>query len=169
MRPEKGRFMFYFITIKTNHNHNVLNNKEVFDIIKYSIFHYGKGYRVLTIGFVVMPDHLHWLFYQKYNLPITTLVKNIKGFSANKILSFYKHSHDDILEMFLLRKYKKRNHFFRLWQTRYHVRMFDNNEELENKVRYMINNPVKTGLVDSTDKYKFMYIREGSLTPTDTQ
>lgn len=90
---------------------------------------------------VVMPDHVHLLIRPKEKeaqmwYSLQEIMKQIKGASAKRV--------NEILE---------RNGA--LWQSEYFDRLIRNEEELIEKWQYMWNNPIKAGLANSSEKYKF--------------
>ncbi len=85
-----------------------------------------------------MPDHVHVLFtpYGTHNLG--TMVHRLKSVSArgiNRVLR--RHGH--------------------VWQREYFDRIMRGHEDLRKKVEYICNNPLRAGLVTSTDEYPWIW------------
>ena len=95
-----------FITIKTNHNIEIFNKDEYFTIIKNSINFCDKTYDSITLGFVLMPDHLHWLLFVE-SKKLRMLIKNFKGYTANKLIKSVRKYDYDLLCLFLVKKRAK--------------------------------------------------------------
>ena len=87
-----------------------------------------------TIGFVVMPDHLHWLFTLTGSNDLSQTVQYVKGASAYKI-NKYKHSSDKV------------------WQSGFHDHCLRRDEDLISTMRYIIANPLRAGIVHSVSNY----------------
>jgi REP element-mobilizing transposase RayT len=87
-----------------------------------------------TIGFVVMPDHLHWLFKLNQSMKLSALMMRIKGRSARHIN--------------LLRQSNKP-----IWQSGYYDHCLRNDEDLLKHMRYIVANPLRAGLVSTLRCY----------------
>jgi REP element-mobilizing transposase RayT len=88
---------------------------------------------------VAMPDHVHLLFrlFEPENL--SRVLKLIKGRSGRRI--------NQVL--------KRRG---KLWVEESFDRIVRNEAELEEKIEYIRNNPIKRGLVDSSAAYKWLVV-----------
>jgi len=87
-----------------------------------------------TYAFVVMPDHLHWLFQLRAGNTLSSVVRKIKGVSAYRINKI-RRSTDAV------------------WQKGYYDRALRDNESLIEAGNYVIANPVQAGLVARVEDY----------------
>ena len=87
-----------------------------------------------TIGFVVMPDHLHWVFRLNQNIQLGRLMMIIKGRSARNI---------NLL----------RANTAPVWQSGYYDHCLRSDEDLQQNMRYIIANPLRAGIVSSLKLY----------------
>jgi putative transposase len=127
----------YFVTFRTKTGMLSFEEQEiVFRHIKRG----NKKFYVL-IAVVVMPDHVHLIFrpFKKYTL--IRVMKGIKGVSARLI-------NED------------RNMRGTVWQDESYDRIIRNEEELQQKIRYMSLNPVKAELVEKPEDYPFWFYNE---------
>jgi putative transposase len=81
-----------------------------------------------TLAFVVMPDHVHWLFQLIGERSLSAVVRGVKTFSA-------------------------RNIGRPIWQKSFYDRGIRKEDDLKGVARYIIANPVRAGLVDSVAQY----------------
>jgi putative transposase len=81
-----------------------------------------------TLAFVVMPDHLHWLFQLKNVHTLPAVVRGVKSFSARRI------GHP-------------------VWQKSFYDRGIRREDDLQAVARYLVANPVRAGLVSSVLHY----------------
>ncbi len=86
-----------------------------------------------TLAFVVMPDHLHWLFALGDAADLSTVVRLVKGRSsrwigANRGISGF-------------------------WQKGFHDRAARREEDLVSLARYVVANPLRAGLVERLGDY----------------
>ena len=89
-----------------------------------------------TLGFVVMPDHLHWIFKLGNEKCLSYVIKFVKGRSANTI-----------------NKYSQKRNF--QWQPGFHDHVIRNDENMMSVMRYVIANPIRAGLVESIGDYPY--------------
>ncbi|MBD8472571.1 transposase [Pseudomonas sp. CFBP 8770] len=88
---------------------------------------------VESLAWVVMPDHLHWLF-QLRRGDLATIVGRMKARSSLAI--------------------NRRNGTCgRLWQKGYYGRALRREDDLRSAARYIIMNPVRAGLVKKVGDY----------------
>lgn len=130
----------YFITFRTVQG--VLDNTErqiVLDAAKF-----WDGRKIELHAAVIMPDHVHMLFRTKVQddgswPTLESILHSIKSFSATQIN-------------------KKRHATGQIWQTEYFDRIMRHYLEADEVLRYMQNNPVKSGLVAQARDYPFSYV-----------
>ena len=87
----------------------------------------------LSMAWVVMPDHFHWLF-ELGNGPLPALIQRVKSKSAVAIN-------------------KARNDTGPVWQRGFHDRAMRKDEDVQAVARYVIANPLRAGLVESIRQY----------------
>lgn len=120
-------------------NEDFLKNPEIAQIVAKKIHEYDGKYYDL-IAYCIMPNHVHILIdtanYE--NTSISQTMKLIKGGSA----------------YLCNRKLQRKGHF---WQDESYDHYVRNAKELENIIRYIVQNPVKAGLVEDWEKWEFTY------------
>lgn len=88
---------------------------------------------VLSLAWVVMPDHLHWLFELKNNT-LTCIMARTKS----------------RITLALNRSLERDGS---LWQHGFHDRAIRRDEDLPAVARYIVANPLRAGLVDKIGDY----------------
>ena len=88
---------------------------------------------VQSLAWVLMPDHLHWLF----ALNVMTLPR---------VLNRFKSKSARVVNLALGRSCA-------LWQAGYHDRALRSEEDIKVLARYMVANPVRAGLVKRVQDY----------------
>jgi len=127
----------YFVTFRTLRGElSVGEQKTVLEHIKEGD---GKFYELIAV--VIMPDHIHILLIPMEGYALSRIMKGVKGVSAHKIN--------------LIRKTKGN-----VWQDESYDRIIRDQEELNEKLNYMLNNPVKKGLTDDPWNYHGWYFNE---------
>ena len=103
-----------------------------------SMFHYKLS------AWVIMPEHVHLLLQPKLpEFPVTDLLKELKGQFSGRALRRWRKEGSPILNALTDSRGKRR---FWLPGGGYD-RNINSSEELEEKINYIHNNPVKRGLV----------------------
>ena len=87
-----------------------------------------------------MPDHLHLLIKPNPGVELSRITKGIKGVTARKIN-------------------ERRKIRGNLWQDESFDRIIRSQEELDEKIKYMLNNPVKRGLAKNGFIYEGCYFK----------
>jgi len=129
----------YFVTFR------LLNGKLNADEQQFMLQHLRSGhdhyYRLVAV--MVMPDHVHVLLQPMGDWSLSRIMKGIKGVSARRIQ-------------------ERRATRGRLWQDESFDRIIRDDDELQEKLAYMMNNPVKAGLCDDGWKYPGWYFQSES-------
>jgi putative transposase len=84
--------------------------------------------RAVTLAFVVMPDHLHWLLSLGAGANLTAEVQAVKSVTAHRLGG-------------------------KVWQRGFHDRAIRREEDLPAVARYVVANPVRAGLVGRVGAY----------------
>jgi REP element-mobilizing transposase RayT len=90
---------------------------------------------VWSYAYVVMPDHLHWLFQLRGHFTLSKLLNGVKSYSANE-----------------LNRHRGREGT-RVWQRGFHDHALRTEESIRNVARYVIANPIRAGLVTDIKSY----------------
>ena len=87
-----------------------------------------------SLAFVIMPDHLHWLMQLREGYDLSDVVHFVKSDSARMVNRLRRGSGS-------------------VWQKGFHDRALRREELLQVHARYIVNNPVRAGIVDSPLRY----------------
>ncbi|MGE3315448.1 MAG: transposase [Planctomycetaceae bacterium] len=94
----------------------------------------GHEKHYLLAAAVVMPDHVHLLLRTLPGIELPRIMKGIKGVSARLINQSRKTRGE-------------------IWQDESWDRVVRDAADFDEKLRYMVDNPIKAGLVDDTTRY----------------
>lgn len=111
----------------------------------------------LIFAYVIMPDHLH---------VVTDGVKDAKeilrfinGIIARRVINFLKQQgHLASLKKLRHEEYGRR-HRYSLWDHHPNIRLLTNEAMFMQRVRYTHQNPVRAGLVEKAEDYKYSSVR----------
>ena len=102
--------------------------------------HQHQHQNVNSLAFVVMPDHIHWLFALQNDCSLAKVIQSVKGRSANQVNKI-RYSRGGIVTKQAL------------WQDGYHDHAVRKEEDLQQIARYIVANPLRAGLVDKITNY----------------
>jgi REP element-mobilizing transposase RayT len=110
-------------------------------------------------GWVIMSNHLHLLIRSSTDSLSDTL-RDFKSYTSKKILEAIEDSTESRKEwMFKLFKeatFKhKRNSEYQFWTHENHAEHIYSNKFMEQKLEYIHNNPVRAGIVEKPEDYKY--------------
>jgi REP element-mobilizing transposase RayT len=88
-----------------------------------------------TLAYVVMPDHFHWLVQLLRGAELAGVVQSVKGRAASRMNRVTGRAGS------------------RLWQSGFHDHAVRREEDLRALARYIVENPVRAGLVRSVANY----------------
>jgi putative transposase len=104
---------------------------------------FENGTRANLHGAVVMPDHVHIVLTPAYEgnsfFSVAEIMQSIKSASAHKINRFMSRSGQ-------------------VWQRESFDRVLRREESVPAKVEYMIQNPVRAGLVRTAAEYRWLWV-----------
>ena len=122
---ELGRH--YLITACTLNRKPYFNDFHSARNVIQALRHHDTLEQTQMLAFVVMPDHIHWLF-------------TLRNDSLSKIVGSFKSWVSHSLGV-------------KLWQSGFHDRAVRQNESLIAISRYIVANPLRAGLVDRIGDY----------------
>ena len=132
----------YFITFSVIQGYELdgIGKEITFNAIKY---HAGKKYVLLAC--IVMSTHVHIIISPLEGsegtfFSISEIMHSIKSYSANKIQKTCQKNGN-------------------IWLEERYDRIIRNDNELFEEMSYIINNPVKAGLVKNPEDYKWLYYK----------
>jgi len=123
---------------------NYLRKKEIAEICKETL-HYPDGNDYKLICYTIMPNHIHLVF---------ELLQNNKGIS--KIMQSLKRISAKKSNAFLQRKGS-------FWQDESFDRWIRNDKELFFTIKYVLLNPVASGLVKEWSEWEYTYCNKDYL------
>ena len=125
----------YFITCSTYKKEQYFLDRRPVHVILNVMRETGLTYGFTEHIYCFMPDHLHMLLEGKQDSKLKDYMKNFK---QNSAFSF-KKEYNRIL-----------------WQRGFYERVLRREEALDNVALYILNNPVRAGIVDDFRKYPYL-------------
>lgn len=94
-----------------------------------------KEYEIRPLAYCFMPDHIHTIIVADGNKSIIAFVQ---AFKSKATIESYGHGFEG-----------------KIFQARFYDRFIRTDQSLENEIRYVLENPVRKGLVDDSSKYPY--------------
>ena len=150
----------YHITIGTNGKQKIFINpainRQIINILKDS----AKLYGYKLVAYCLMPDHLHILL-QAGNSP-KDLKEFVRGFK----------SYCSVVSPETTNKHRDRSHDAiamkrKLWQRSFYEHILRREEDIADVSEYILNNPVRRGLVEERGQYKWCELVSDNNTPSN--
>ena len=134
----KGRFsetnQIYFVTTVTDKRKQLFTDLYSARIVINTMKNLDESEYVNSLSWVLMPDHLHWLFQLSDKITLPSVMKRMKAISARSI------NH-------------KLNKQGQVWQRSYYDRGIRRDEDIKQLSRYIIANPLRANLVKEVGEY----------------
>ena len=134
----------HFITFGTSGKRKVLGIAHARQIVISTLSSLTSKYRLNVCGFVIMPDHVHALFWLPDDLVLPDVMRVWKSTSAHWLRKYYERTNPDFIN--LLKTRRNGRELICFWQRRYYDFNVKSSEKAREKLDYMHNNPVKKGL-----------------------
>ena len=148
----------YFITITVIGWIDLFTRKEICEIIVKNL-RFVQNFRGMEIfAYVIMSSHIH-LIARKRGGNLNDIIRDFKSYSAKEIINFIQNDPLESRKHWLLgimsiyASVHKQNKHLMLWQKTNHPIPVDDNYLIDQKIEYIINNPVKAGMVLNPEDY----------------
>ncbi len=124
----------YCVTTVTHNRHPLFKDIKAARLLVRELRCLHEEGEVISLAWVVMPDHLHWLIQLNDRWSLSRVVKTIKARSALTINS-HLGQHGS------------------LWQRAYYDHAARKDEDIRQFARYIVANPLRAGLVRDIGDY----------------
>jgi len=162
----RGRSYFqdencFFITTSVVEHLNVFSSTETCEILIRNIIFYQEKYHFQILGYVIMPSHFHWIITTDNEFgTISDIMRDLKKYSAWDIMDFIENkSNNKFIETFRIIGEKYKDQKRKSWQERFDDVIINSRSFFLQKLQYIHNNPVKAGLVEQPEDYKYSSAR----------
>ena len=148
-----GANHLHFITCSCYHRLPLLDSAENRDLFLSILEQTRQRYRFVVVGYVVMPEHIHLLLTEPEVGTPSTVMQVLKQRTARALLPPRTRSNPRQRDLF--GDEPKRS----FWQERfYDFNVFTTKKRVE-KLKYIHQNPVKRGLVESPEDWRWSSYR----------
>ena len=108
-------------------------------------------------AYVIMPDHLHVL--TDGTRKTSDVLRFTKGITSHRVIEYLKEQgYESSLEK-LRHEKQARQYKYSLWQHHSNVMLLTSESTFMQRVHYTHQNPVRAGLVESAEEYRWSSVR----------
>ena len=123
--------------------------------------------KFLVLAYVIMPDHFHLI--TAGDARPSAMLRYVNGISGHRIIRYLKEAgHTSSLKK-LQRESGARGHQYSLWDHHPNVRQLTGESGLMQRVNYTHQNPVRLGLVEHPEDYRWSSARLWRRRPTEDE
>ncbi len=116
---------------------------------------YFHGDRYELHAWCIMPNHVHVLFQTNAGWTMSKIVASWKSFTGRRISAYWKGAELNVAGLEPGGPKGRRQHGGSVWHREYFDRFMRNGTHYTNTVNYIHMNPVKAGLVQEPQEWKF--------------
>jgi len=145
------RLYAHFVTFSVDRRRRLLDHEHPKRIVLGALNEELRQHEALCVGFVLMPDHVHGAIWLPSTGALSSFMHGWKRKSSFHIRSWYRRAAARYFEGF--------GEGDRFWQRKYHSFEIDEASKLEEKLRYMHENPVRAGLVERATDWRWSSAR----------
>ncbi len=144
----------YFVTSTCVDWIPIFRNESYAELLLKNISFYQAKYEMIIVAYVIMPEHFHMIAACDQ---LSKSLQSLKSYTAKKFLEMLgKEKDQSTLTRFKARKSPhKTKSEYQFWQEGFHPKQISNNLILRQKIDYIHMNPVKRGLVELPEDWKF--------------
>jgi putative transposase len=147
----------HFITCSCYRRQALLGTKRRRDLFLRVLEQVRQRYQFVVIGYVIMPEHFHLLISEPQERTPSTVMQSLKlGFARRVLARQRRRCNRDQPELFDRLPQ-------RIWQPRFYDFNVWTCHKRAEKLRYMHRNPVKRGLVESPELWRWSSYRAYAL------
>lgn len=135
--PLKG--CTYFLTFNVRDKKPFLLKNDAANIVAETFKWVETQSETLLHAYVIMPEHVHLVITLIENGDLAGTIRKIKSYTGNKLSVLFNHSP--------------------FWQDGYYDHAIKCEDDFKKCIEYIINNPIKRGLVLKAEEYKWIYLK----------
>jgi len=138
----------YFLTIVTHRRKPLLVDN--IDLLRYAFRLSKKKYDYHIDAIVILPDHLHMILTPRRSIEYSQIISSIK---RSFVYGLDEKIKEEAKTEISHEKYRRRH--AGIWQERFYEHTIRDNKDWLEKMEYIQYNPLKHGLVDDPNNWKY--------------
>ena len=132
----------------------VFKSDKYYEILIEALSHRQKSGQMKLYAYVLMDNHFHLILSVE---KISKFMKEFKSFTARGIIDLLKENReiDKLEQLKAKKKSHKKDSEYQVWQEGFHPQQITSEEMYTQKIEYIHQNPVRSGLVDNPEDWKY--------------
>lgn len=147
----------YYLTSVTNNRLPVFQKTKLKEIAAKALDEARKSAEIMIFAYVIMPDHYH-LLTDSSRKP-SEVLRYTNGITARRVIDYLKENQFTSSLEKLRQETKMRAYKYSLWEHHPNAFSINNEATFTQKVNYVHQNPVRSGLVEKAEDYLFSSVR----------
>jgi|SRR5689334_43037 len=156
-----------YITVVTKDRLPVFRTEHMKELLCVALDEARKSAGILLFAYVIMWDHMHLL--TSRNSTTADVLRVLKGITARRVIDYLKEEGHFSSLAKLQHQERSRNYKYSLWQTERNVLPVFSESMFMQKVNYIHQNPVKAGLSELADDYRWSSARIWRRRPLENE
>ncbi|WP_258103557.1 transposase [Marinoscillum sp. MHG1-6] len=158
----------YFLTFTVVEWVDIFSRQDYVNIILDSLRFCQREKGLIVTAWVIMSNHLHLIISREENTrnTLSDIVRDFKKITSSQILNEIRSNSLESRKNWMLwifksageRNRNNKNHQF--WKQDNRAELLFSNDFMEQKLDYLHQNPVKAGLVDEAEHYRYSIARD---------
>jgi putative transposase len=157
----------YYVTSVTNNRLPVFQTARMKELICVALGEARISAGLLLFAYVVMPDHLHALVGSQRKP--SEVLRYVNGIAGRRVIDFLKSAGYESSLAKLRRSAGSRQHQYSLWDHHPNVKLVTTENVLMEKANYIHQNPVRAGLIERAEEYRWSSIRCWQRKPLENE
>jgi putative transposase len=149
----------YFITTTVIGWIDVFTRKQLAEVIIESLRYCQKEKGLIIYAWCLMPNHLHMIVSAKENHNLSDIIRDFKKFTSKRVISTIKsikESRNWMTDKFqFAAKVNSKSENYKFWQDGFHPILLESSWFTHQKLNYIHQNPVVSGLVNEAQHYRY--------------
>jgi putative transposase len=147
----------YYLTSVANNRLRVFQTERLKKLMCDALGEARTSAGLLLFAYVIMPDHIHALI-GSLRKP-SEVLRYVNGISGRRVINFLKEEGFESSLQKLKRGDGVRQHKYSLWDHHPNLKLITTENGLMEKANYIHQNPVRAGLVEQAEDYRWSSVR----------
>jgi putative transposase len=157
----------YFLTSVPKNRLPVFRTDELKEIACKALDEARESGKFALYAYVIMPDHLHVITDSARSSADTLRFMN--GIMGHRVIAYLKEKGYESSLQKLRQETKRRHYQYSLWDHHPNVRLLLTEKMLLERVHYLHENPVRAGLVELAEDYRYSSVRCWNVKPLENE
>lgn len=147
----------YYLTSVANNRLPIFQTEKLKRLMCGAIDETRTSASLLLFAYVIMPDHIHVLIGSRRKP--SEVLRYVNGIASRRIIDFLKEGGFESSLRKLSHSKGARQYKYSLWDHHPNVKLVTTENGLMEKVNYIHQNPVRAGLVERAEDYRWSSVR----------